>query len=142
MGDPPPRLFTFTRDDAELVCVLTMPEVPPKATEHHMLVHRAKQRWAKQLAWSVRAEHLAKPGEHRIVEIDLHRPGAAMDTDNLHARMKVPLDVLSRAVGRKRIGLGVLWDDDPYHLTLAPECVRDSRTFTEIRVYRRCNRPV
>ncbi len=137
MTGPPARLFAFDRDDAELVCVLTMPELPPQSSKHWRIVHNAKVDWAEQLAWLVRPEHLAAPGEHRIIEIDLHRPGAAMDTDNLHARMKVPLDVLTRAVGRKRIGLGVLWDDDPRHLTLLPTCVRDRATFTEMRVYRR-----
>lgn len=47
----------------------------------------------------------AKPGERRTVRITRRHPGRAMDSDNLWATCKVPLDALVR--------VGLLADDNP-----------------------------
>ncbi len=122
---------------SDLLARFTIPALPPRATEHWATIYKAKEKWELVFRSQSRVQKVEpSPQERRIVIVELFRPGQDMDIDNLHARMKVPLDVLSRAHGRKKIGLGVIWDDAPRYLDLHPFCVRSQITQTVVTVLR------
>lgn len=112
-------------------------ELPPGHKAHYMEVHRAKVRWERVLRAQAKEQQVveAQRGERRVVIVEMCRPSTQdMDRDNRYARLKVPLDVLTRAHGRKQIGLGVLWDDDEAHVDVHAFCVNEPRRRTVITV--------
>jgi len=120
-----------------LVIELSLPGLPPRASAHWRTLHAAKKAWERDLGWQMLAQRCASltlPERRRVV-IEFHHPGRMMDKDNRYARCKVPLDVLSRATGRKVIGLGLIWDDAPEYADVHAECVRAKVSRTVIRVY-------
>lgn len=101
----------------------------------------AKKRWQAE-AWSSLAESRvglarvrATDVQRRRVVIHFHRPGPVSDKDNAYALAKVPLDILTRAHGRKKVGLGVLWDDAPRWCDLEVETFTAVRSWTTIMVF-------
>ena len=102
-----------------------------------MIVHRAKIRWAAEFAWQARQQRVKAVTEpvKRVVIVEFCRPSSIdMDVDNLNARLKVPLDVCTRAHGRKKIGVGVLWDDAPAFVDVYPFCVNTSKRRTIVTI--------
>lgn len=119
-----------------VIARFTIHELPPKRELHHMVVYNAKKRWADSLGWQMRSQRIPPaPPEKRLVIVEFFRPSTQdMDEDNLYSRLKVPLDAMSRAHGRKKIGIGVIWDDSPEYLDVHPFCVNWPKTKTVITV--------
>jgi len=117
-----------------LIARFEIGELPPKSGEHHMIVYRAKQKWARAFGYQQRVPAVTAPVK-RMVIVEFCRPSSQdMDIDNMHARLKVPLDVLTRAHGRKKIGIGLLWDDAPAYVDVHPFCVNTRTTRTIVTI--------
>lgn len=135
-------MFDLPLEAADALLTLQFKGLPPHpARAHWSRVQQAKKRWSQD-AWGQLAEQRVglarvRADEHvrRRVVIHFHRPGPVSDKDNAYALAKVPLDILTRAHGRKKVGLGILWDDAPKWCDLEVETFTGSPTRTTIMVF-------
>jgi|TARA_R100000084_G_C4618485_1_gene131904 hypothetical protein len=58
----------------------------------------------------------------------------AMDLDNLYGSCKHLIDALKRPKGRSRKGLSVILDDDPSHIFLTVDQIKDENGLRQVRV--------
>lgn len=90
-----------------------IPSLAPKpGTLHWAAMNKQKKSWAQHCYLKAMTEGCPtiKERERRSVRIERWHAGPAMDVDNLHACLKVPLDALQRA--------NLIWTDSPKYLDL------------------------
>lgn len=107
---------------------------------HYRVYQKLRQHWRQMTAQALQLSGAASdPLEKSYIEIDRHCAGGGLDWDNAYGGLKPLLDCLVVASARNPDGLGVIVDDSPKHMPMAPlvtqHTAKKGASRTVVRIY-------
>jgi hypothetical protein len=109
-----------------LILTLDLPEATPSNNvikgQHYHVYAKTRATWKGLVAGALQKETKDLPAmvERCFISIERHSAGGGLDWDNAYGGLKPLLDCLVAASPRNPDGLGLIRDDNPRAMPLAP----------------------